>query len=57
MQEWQTNQLAHLRAKVEALRTEVGKYPHPSKKLLANLKNAELDAGLAEGRFKEPTNV
>lgn len=49
--EWQQNVLIGLWAKVEALREEVAKYNKPHKGLLRSLKNAEIDAGLAEGRF------
>lgn len=49
--EWQQNVLISLWGKVEALRTEARRYKKPHKSLLRALKTAEIDAGLAEGRF------
>lgn len=49
--EWQQEVLKKHWAKVNGLKEEVSKYPKPHKSLLRSLKVAEIDAGLAEGRF------
>lgn len=50
---WQENLIASKLARVDFLRYEVSRFKTPHKSLTRSLKDAEIEAGLALGRFAE----